>query len=236
MAIVSRQDFADMCGDSVKLLNVYISRKKVILHDSDGKLIDTENMINMLYKKKRKEINKSKKEDGVILNSIPPNPRKNKPFDEDDPEENELPPPLDKSFISEAMSVSSRSGSSAGIVGENMQAWIHKKMKGDADLVALRVEKEQLLLDKAAGKLVPVEIAADVLRSQAKTIFANFEKAIENIASIYCQIMANGDMSMYTRIVESGQKELSNAISRAGADADKDLDTILTNYTDNKKL
>ncbi len=61
MAIVSRQEFADMCGDDVKLLNVYIQRKKVILHDAAGKQIDSDNLINQLYRKKRKEINKSKK-------------------------------------------------------------------------------------------------------------------------------------------------------------------------------
>jgi len=221
-----------MCGDNVKLLNVYISRKKVILHDSSGKLVDTDNLINLLYKKKRQEINKSKKEDSQIINNILPNPRKNKKQVDDDGDD-DLPPPLDQSFITEAMSRGKRD-SSGDMNQENMQGWIRKKMKGDAELVALKVEKEQLLLDKAAGKLVPVDVAANVLRSQAKTIFANMENALENIATVFCNIMAGGNMDMYTRIVEAGRLELGKSISRAGIDAKDDLEKIITDYSDTR--
>ncbi len=132
------------------------------------------------------------------------------------------------------MGGSRRGKQSDGITTEDMQSWIRKKMKGDADYIALKVEKEQLLLDKAAGKLVPIEVASNILRSQAKTIFSNFENAIDNIATVFCNIMANGNMDMYARIIEQARKELEAAITRAGADSVKDLDIILGEYSDAK--
>lgn len=228
MAIVSRAEFAELCRMDVKALNVYISRKKIILHDGGGKTIDTENMINMLFKKTRLELQKLKTEEKKVLESIPANPRTGKSFDDDD--EEPLPPPIDKNFITEAI----KAGGDEGVSGENMQSWIRKKMKGDADLVALRVEKEQLLLDKAAGRLIPIDVASNILRSQARSIFANMENAIENIASIYCNVMASGNMEMYARILEEGQKQLAISIERAGADASNDLEIILNEYSDSR--
>jgi len=227
MAIVSRQDFADMCGDNVKTLNTYISRKKVIVHGDKGKLIDTEDMINMLYKKQRKERNNAKKEDTEIIRNIATGPKKIN-YDDDKEEDDDDQPTYDKNFISEvektsrSKSVTATGGSSPFLL----------KLQKDTELVSLRIEKEKILLDKAAGKLIPMDVAASLLKSQARSIFSNFDNAIENIAGIYCQIMANGDMSMYTRIVDEGKRALSVAIERAGADADNDLDTILTTFSE----
>lgn len=223
MAIVSRKEFAEMCGDDVKTLNVYINRHKVILHDDEGKKIDTDNVINLLYKKKRHEINKAKKEDAEIAKQIIVNPRKsleeNEGPDHDDETQNS------NEFISEMI----KNFSSGGPSGS--ESPMLKKLIKDTELVELKIQKEKILLDKAAGKLIPIDVAASLLRSQAKFIFSHFDNAIENIAGIYCQIMANGDMSMYSRIVEEGKKELSMAIGRAGSDADNDLERLVNDFS-----
>ncbi len=230
MAIVTRQEFADLCGDDVKHLNVYISRSKVVV-GKDG--MDTKHPINAAYIKKRKEANAVKKEEKATITRIPPAmprlPQRVPAGDDDD----DLPPPLDENMINAYLLEKRGKRDNGGSEG-SIEKWLKMKMKGDAELVSLRVEKEQLLLDKAAGKLVPVDVAADVLRSQAKTIFVNFENAIENIATVFCNIMAGGDIEMYTRIVEAARKELHGSITKAGADAAVELDTILNNYADSR--
>jgi len=215
-----------MCGDDVKVLNVYINRKKVIMHDADGKTIDTENTLNNLYKKKRQEINKSKKEDAELVKHIASVKRSvPKDSDEDDDDQGDY----DQTFISEVENLSKGKGK-ISLADETGNPYL-LKLKKDTELVTLKIEKEKILVDKAAGKLLPIDVAASLLQSQAKAIFTNFDNAIENIAGIYCQIMANGDMKMYTRIVEEGKRALSVAIEKAGADADKDLDMILTTFS-----
>lgn len=226
MAIVSRKEFAEMCGDDVKTLNVYINRRKVIMHDPEGKKIDTENLVNLLYKKKRHEINKAKKEDAEIAKQIIANPRKNVTEESNNGDDDDEDNSSDADFVSEMMKgFAGESGFSGG------QSPMLKKLIKDTELVELKIQKEKILLDKAAGKLIPIDVAANLLRSQALFIFSNFDNAIENIAGVYCQIMANGDMSLYARIVEEGKKQLKAAIERAGSDVDSDLEKIVNEFS-----
>ena len=52
MAIVTRKEFAELCGKSTNYINTYITRNQISVIPPDGKLIDTENPLNILYKKK----------------------------------------------------------------------------------------------------------------------------------------------------------------------------------------
>jgi hypothetical protein len=97
MAIVTRQEFADLCGDDVKSITVNITRKKIILDDDTGKNIDTKHPLNATFIKKRKAWNNAKKESQALIKSIPVNPRKGK-SDEEDPED-ELPDPIDERLL-----------------------------------------------------------------------------------------------------------------------------------------
>jgi len=62
MSLVSRKDFSTLCGDDVKKINVWISRKKIILIN---KLIDTENIINKNFLKERQIYNSKNKTEVV---------------------------------------------------------------------------------------------------------------------------------------------------------------------------
>jgi hypothetical protein len=241
MAEVSRQEFAELCGDDVKTLNVYISRKKLIV-SADGKTIDTTNPVNKSFKDKRKAANQAKMQAAAIIAGIPPNPlapgpqagRKRPNEDEDGGEP--LPEPLDIEKIT-ALFQGNKGGRRDRADGEelgDMQKYVMMKIKGDAELVTIRVEKEQLLLDKSAGKLLPMDLALDVLKNHGKIFLSNFENSINNIATVFCEVMAGGDMDMYTRIVSECRRELSAAITRAGSEAKLDLQSILDEYAESK--
>ena len=62
MAIVTRKEFAELCGKTTNYINNYIIRNQVSVIPPDGKLIDTENPLNILFKKKCKSIERNKTE------------------------------------------------------------------------------------------------------------------------------------------------------------------------------
>ena len=63
MAIVTRKEFAELCGKSTNYINTYITRNQISVIPPDGKLIDTENPLNILFKKKCKSIERNKTEE-----------------------------------------------------------------------------------------------------------------------------------------------------------------------------
>lgn len=249
MAELSRQEFQELCGISDGTLRKQISRGKVLEQDDGkgGKFIDTTNPVNKLFKDKQKQLRTQKNELQQLINQIPantlPKPQTSKaqfrqvimPASEGD--EDALPPMVDTETLRAMEQVMANGGGDEmPNAGGGLQQWLLMKMKGDAQLVTVRVQVEKLKLDKTAGKLVPVDVAAEILRSQARTIFVNFENSIENIANIFCQIMAGGNMDMFTRIREEARKELKVAINKAGADADVEMERIINTYAEGNKL
>lgn len=217
MAIVSRKEFAEMCGDDVKQLNVYIARKKVMLH-TDGKNIDTEDVINLLFKKQRQEHNKAKKSEIELVKHVTKNPRSN--IDEEKSDN------IDAAIIKEVFKDVGENNSAGG-----MQALLLKKLRGDAEYATVRAEKEKMLLAKTAGELLPIHLALDAHKIYMRSIVISFETAIENIANKFCHIMANGDMEMYTQIVEASRIELHRCVQDAGGETNRDIENLIKEFT-----
>lgn len=223
MAIVSRKEFAELCGDDVKKLNVYISRNKIVLHDKEGKTIDTDNVVNLHFKKERQEKNKFKKVDEDIAKTIFKNPRVDLKEDENES--------VDFELIDQVLKASKNNNAEAG----SMQALLLKKLRGDAEYSTVRAEKEKMLLAKTAGELLPVHLVLDAHRIYMRSIVAAFESAIENIANKFCHIMANGDMSMYTQIIEACNIELHRCVQDAGGETNRDIEVLIKEFTTTKR-
>ncbi len=234
MAEVTRQEFADMCAIDTDGLRVYISRKKVIVHGG-GKLIDTTNPINKAFKDKRKLQAANKKETQDLISRIPVNPMKGKTgggdSDDYEPEENAQP----SMEALAALFAGGNGGRGGGFDGnndmENMRKYINMKIKGDAELVTVKVEKEKILLAKAAGELLPIEVAMSAHKIYMRTIVTAFESGIMNIANKFCHIMAGGDMNMYTQIADECRKELDRCVKDAGGESNRDLELMIKEFT-----
>jgi hypothetical protein len=245
MAEVSRQEFADMCGDDVKLLNVYINRNKVIVTNSKdkSKAIDTTHPINKAYLKQRKETNKLKAQTSEIIKTIPKaavHPRQHiLPSDQDPDEDGDHMP----DSISAEQMMALFAGNKGGRRGKSdndelggMQKWIMMKIKGDAELVTLKVEREELMLQKTAGKLLPVDLVTEVHRRYATHIFNHFESGIETIAVKFCEIMAGGDKALYARVLDDCRGLLTSCIQSAGKDVDEDIKRLVFDFSEKKRL
>jgi hypothetical protein len=247
MAEVSRQEFADMCGDDVKILNVYINRNKVIVTNSKdkSKAIDTTHPLNKAFIKQRKESNKLKAETKQIIAALPKaavHPRQHiLPKDDPDPDDIDS-EQMPDSLTPEAM-MALFAGNKGGRRGKSdsdelggMQKWILMKIKGDAELVTLKVEREELLLQKTAGKLLPVDLVTEVHRRYATHIFNHFESGIETIAVKFCEIMAGGDKALYARALDDCRALLTSCIQSAGKDVDEDIKRLVYDFSEKKRL
>ncbi len=229
MAIVSRQEFADMCGDDVKILNVYISRKKVIA-TKEG--IDTKNPINVAYVKKRKQSNAVKKETVEVIKRVPPakmQPKAKSLGDEDDSEDNP-----DVPYTPETIAAM-KSGRVAN-PDDHLSAaeYMFMQLKGNAELAITRAEKEAFQLEKAKGRLLPIDLVTDIHKRYASNIFNHFENGVENMAVKFCQMVAAGDMEKYTAFLEACRHELKRCIAEAGAETAEDIERLIEEFSDNR--
>ncbi|SCW88374.1 hypothetical protein [Mucilaginibacter sp. NFR10] len=234
MGQVSRQDFADLCGIDMDSLRSYISRKKVIVHGDKGKFIDTTNPINKAFRDKRKSALDSKKEMQDIISRIPVNPRKGKPDADvdDDYDDN----PMPESLSPEAL-LALFAGNKGGRQGkgdedtESMQRYIRMKIKGDGELVAAKVIKENIQIDKLSGSLLPIDLVHNIQEVYCKTIFNSFENGCQNFASLICARLVNGDMTLYTQLVGELMGILQKCVDDAGRQADEDIDRLIDTFS-----
>lgn len=235
MAIVTRQEFAEMCAIDMDSLRSYISRKKIIVQGEGGKQIDTTHAVNKAFKEKRKAQAQIKKDETELLRRVAMNPNKSKPAEDPefgDTEEDPLPPPLDENMINAYLL--EKRGKRDHPDDDGPRKWLLMKMRGDAELVSVRVIKENLLLEKAAGKLLPVDNVMNIHKAYAKNFLSHFENGIENIASMFCNIMAGGDMGMYTRITEQAKQLLATCINDAGKQTEEDIDRLIDEYSETR--
>lgn len=229
MAIVSRQEFADMCGDDVKLLNVYISRQKVVA-TKDG--IDTKNTLNAGYLKKRKEANAVKKETAEVIKRIPPNkmqPKAKNLADEDDIEENP-----DVPYTPDTIAAVKSGKVVSGDDQLSAAEYMFMQLKGNAKLSLTRAEKEAFQLQKAKGQLLPIDLVMDIHARYVNNIFNNFENGIGNMAVQFCQMVAAGDMSKYTAFMEACRHQLKRCVTDAGRETDEDIERLVAMFSETK--
>lgn len=237
MGQVSRQDFADLCGVDMDSLRTYISRKKVIVHGEKGKFIDTSNPINKAFRDKRKSNADSKKEMQDIIARIPVNQRKGKPdsFNDDEDDDNPLPESLSPEALL-ALFAGNKGGrqGKGGDDSESMQRYIKMKIKGDGELVAAKVIKENIQIEKLSGSLLPIDLVHSIQEVYCKSIFNSFENGCQNFASLICARLVNGDMTLYTQLVGELMAILQKCVDDAGRQAEDDIDRLIDEFSISK--
>lgn len=232
MAIVSKQEFADLCGDNVNKLSVYISRSKVAWYDEKAKTLDTKNPLNAAFIKMRKEFNaiKSGVKNGRA-NTVKNSHRHSNENDWEYDNVNDQPEPLSMEMIKAI-----EGGKLDGYTGElSAQRLMYKKLKGDAEWAETRAEREKLLLSKAQGSLLPSELVFDVYKSHARCIFDNFITGIENMAVTFVS-KVGGDIAIQVAFVQEARLILSRCVKDAGNQANQEIEAIITNYAESRGI
>ncbi len=133
--------------------------------------------------------------------------------------------------------VETPSKSSVKDVNEKSQRivdWDLKKKKADALLQERKAEKELLTLEKLAGKLIPLDLTYKIINAHNHEIFATFHNDLENLASIYCDILAGGDRKKLSEINNKLGQRLEEIISRAKDMAESSIEIAVEEYSETR--
>lgn len=96
----------------------------------------------------------------------------------------------------------------------------------------LTIQREEHLLAKSMGKLLPIEMVEGIIKRHASSFLKSFEKGVENIASIHVNILAGGDQTKKVRVMEDCRRELSRCITEAGESAKLEIDQLIEDYSE----
>lgn len=237
MPIVTRNEFAEQCGDDVKKLNVYINRGKVSTVPGNKKVIDTTNAINSAFMNDRRRQNllssvglPAVKPPKIVTN--PPKTGTKKPeTGTKKPETVTKSPDQPKNTeavkkAAEPKEIRQKIAEQSARDNKRVDQEIEKKAK-DMELIELRIQREQLLLNKSAGQLLPVDLVTGIIKRHSSSIFANFERGCVNIASLF----SSGDPVLYAKVLGELKIELSRCVDNAGRQAGEEVDILITDFS-----
>lgn len=224
MSLVSRKEYAAISKTKVSNVNVYVSRGKVIV-ENDG-LIDTENPINKIAsdnwiklhfekeeKKKLDELRRQAQEKVQSENNIKG---------------------YEKPKTEKAVKRGRKPKSKADKYTEELLSMDQRKKQADTLLQERKAEVEKLKLDKMAGKLIPVDLVFQVLNIHNKSIFATFQSDVENLASIFCEILAEGDRSKLSDVTQKISEKLVETVNKSKDLAELELDNAVAEYAETR--
>lgn len=211
MGIYSRKEFAALCHTSTAVITTNINRDKVVLNQS--KKIDSENPINNAfferYQKKHEvslKLQKNKAQKNEVLYNKVVEKVKETPKEKKEREE-------------------------ANAEAQLIVDWDLRKKKAETLLKERQAEKEQMQLDKLAGKLLPTDLTYQIVRIHNTSIFASFHNDIENQASIFADILAGGDRKKLGKLNEKLAELLSSSIEKAKEMAELSIKNAVKEYS-----
>lgn len=216
MALLTRKEFAAMCRTTTAIVTTNISRGKVIEFD---KKIDTENVINQEFFDKY--LKKAQAEKDKL-----PSPEE---IDQMYKETVETLEQKAKAEVTTKHKKAKRDENNAKWL--EAHEWDIRKKKADALLQERKAEQAQLQLEKMAGKLIPVDLVFEIIKVHNTDIFATFQNDAENIASIYCDILAAGDRKKLSEITEKLNYKLDDAVKRAKDVAMASINNAVEEYS-----
>jgi hypothetical protein len=192
MADLNKIEFASMCRTTIGIVNTNIHRGK-IFYSKDDKKIDTDNPLNKAFFKKYL--------DKAELEKNQPKQTREEIYEE----------VVHQTTLKEKVKqrVDDRKAAQKTV------DWDVRKKKADTLLQELRAEKESVTLQKLAGKLIPVDLVFSVLKIHNDDIFATFQNDAENLASVYCDILAGGNRKKLSEITQKISERLDQTILRA---------------------
>lgn len=205
--------------------------------------IDTSHPLNAAYLKERKLAKNSKAEMQQLLARIPKNPlapaakpsKINKRMLADDgDEDDDMPPPSNFEVSNTMLGIDGYPAFKPGL--DSVTDLQLMRLKGEAYWAVTKAEKEKMLLDKVAGKLIPIDLVQGVFERFMKGVRDAYESGLDNLANTYCLILAGGDITKYTEIMEAIRAHLDKCLKENGDVVIEDIGRIIDNYMDTKRL
>lgn len=251
MALVTRKEFAAMCGKSVQTINTYIVRKKLFHLKSDKSLMDTQFLANkqfldkaiaerngeIVVKIKKEKPQEPKRPPGrpkktdetpKKIKQSPPATKTKIPIEDVDPETDDGYREPDPKKQQKKRTLDEDDEESMISVFEAEA----KKKIADAEKAVWQAEKERLAVEKLTGKLMPVDLVEQILRVNIHHIFKSFENELSTLASIYCDILAAGDRGKLAELIGKMRVELARIIKDTSTTAKAEIENVVADYSE----
>jgi hypothetical protein len=261
MPLITRKQFAELCGDRPDAIVVWIKRKKIWTVPDNKKLIDTDNPINAAFANERQVFNAAKEMGGApvkqdkIVAEKPINATKEAKIKPEKPIKpakivTKIPKkvtekvgratkltlikpekPVEKGPTPAEIQQKERVLAMQNEIAQRRLSQDEAKKAQDMELQALKIQSEKIRLDKTAGNLLPIDLAAGVIERHANTILKTFEKGFERIAELYSN-MAGFDPVQRGEFMKECREELSLCVTTAGEQSQNEIDILVDNYSE----
>lgn len=215
MADLSKDEFAAICRTTSAVINTNIHRGKLI-YDIATKKMDSDDPINKAFFKKYKKLNEEKQAMEKVNEKI------NTLYDE----------VVEKATVKVAKKQTEDVKKKSKEKSQELVDWTERKLVADTLLQEARAEKEKLNLEKLAGKLIPVDLVFNIINIHNHDIFATFQNDAENLASVYCDILAGGDRKRLSEITGKLSEKLDDAVRRAKEVSISSIEMAVDEYSE----
>lgn len=250
MPLITRKEFADLCGDRHDAITVWIKRGKIWTVPDNKKLIDTDNPVNAVFASERQVFNAAKvmgQRVQVKVKNAEKQVKVSKKSDKNPETFTKIPKEVTEKVgrpIKYALEKANKTVIPVPKPAEIRQKERHlaeqnlvakARMDQDYNKKALEIEnlelakqQKMLQLNKSAGNLLPVDLVRGVLKRHGDTFFKTFEKSIERFISIIC----GSDQETYVKHLANVKDILSKTIADAGKLADEEILILVNDYSE----
>lgn len=215
MADLSKDEFASICRTTPAIISTNIHRNKIIFN-KETKKIDSDDPINKAFFKKYKKMYEEKEAMQTVSKKI------DTLYDE----------VVEKATKKVSKKEVDEEKKKSKAKSQEILDWTERKLVADALLQEARAEKEKLNLEKLAGKLIPVDLVFNILNIHNHDIFATFQNDAENLASVYCDILAGGDRKRLSEITTKLGEKLNDAVKRAKEVSISSIEIAIDEYSE----
>lgn len=205
MAELSRKEFAALCHTTYGIVTTNVNRGNIVVNID--KKIDTENALNKQFFNKYQ---------AKFL---------------DEKKQYQQPKPQPEPKKEKKKKSKRKANTQVDIKSQQIVDDAARKKKADADLQEYRAAHEKLKMDKLAGKLIPVDLVFQILNIHNKSIFSTFQSDAENMASVYCEILAEGDRRKLAEITDKLSTVISDAVNKSKDLAEIELENAIAEYS-----
>jgi hypothetical protein len=230
MAKLTRKEFAALCHTNAQVINTNVARNNLVV---EFRKINTENAQNKAFfdRYQKKFDDKNKSINNVYAEVVKPLPKtKRKPLAEPLPTIKKKPRP--SGSTTPMKNKANDAPSAADINSQAIVDWNTRKKKADAELVEYRAEHERLKIEKMAGKLIPVDLVFQILNIHNKSIFSTFQSDAENLASVYCEILAEGDRTKLAEIMDKLSIIINLNVEKSKDLSEMELNNAISEYSE----
>ena len=244
MALLNREEFATLCGKSTNYINTYIGRKKIRTHPENKKLIDSEDPLNILFRKNLNKINakltEARRAEKREKKQTPP-PAAQSEVQAEIEDVSEMKKEIEDLYgkvvelaRSPITDIPTKNNSKSEEQEDEENDWALRKIIADTLKAEKQAEKEALAVEKMMGKLMPTDMVQQIIAVNIGHIYKTLENELINIGGIYCDILADGSREKLGEIIAKVRENLQRIVKDTEETALKEVENVIDEYSETR--